>query len=209
MDRKLVCGIGINDSDYVVKVTEEMGYTGGGKRLRKLVWICPYYRTWFDMINRCYNVKSKTRESWYEHSSVDERWHRFSVFRAWMVNQRWCDEEGNKFCLDKDILANDPNIKVYSPETCCFVPTAINVFVTERSLGASGVRGVLKVGDKYRAQSGNGKVSFTIGIFNTVEEAYNAWLEYKQQRVAEFSEVYKLENKVKEALELRYKGGLM
>ena len=47
--KKLIYGVGINDADYVVKKWEEAGYING-KRKRKQVWMCPYYRVWADML---------------------------------------------------------------------------------------------------------------------------------------------------------------
>lgn len=41
--RKLVCGVGINDADYVVKKQETIGYVNG-KRKQKLIWVCPFYQ---------------------------------------------------------------------------------------------------------------------------------------------------------------------
>ncbi len=37
---KLVLGVGVNDSDYVVQIKETIGYRDG-KQISKLVWACP------------------------------------------------------------------------------------------------------------------------------------------------------------------------
>ena len=44
-NRKLVCGVGINDADYVVTKQETIGYVDG-KQKQKLIWRCPFYKTW-------------------------------------------------------------------------------------------------------------------------------------------------------------------
>lgn len=41
------------------------------------------------------------------------------------------------YALDKDILIKGN--KVYSPETCCFVPYEINTLVTNRKNGRNGI----------------------------------------------------------------------
>lgn len=75
MVRKLVCGVAINDSDYVTSN-------------------CPYYKRWLNMIRRCYSGKEH-----YENCEVCDEWLVFSNFKYWMENQDW---EGKE--LDKDIL---------------------------------------------------------------------------------------------------------
>lgn len=112
-NKRLVYGVGNNDADYVVEKREEIGYVGG-KRRRKLMWVCPYYQTWKDMIKRCYSTKCQEKFPTYKGCSVSADWHTFSNFKAWMEKQNW---EGKQ--LDKDILIEGN--KVYSPETCVFV----------------------------------------------------------------------------------------
>ena len=47
---KLVVGVGVNDADYPVVRFEMVS----GKRKR--VWICHYYQTWMNMLNRVYST---------------------------------------------------------------------------------------------------------------------------------------------------------
>ena len=83
---KLVFGIGVNNADYVVQKWETVGYVDG-KRKRKLVWECPFYRTWKNMLMRCYSTKFQERRPTYKGCSVSEEWKTFSNFRAWMEKQ--------------------------------------------------------------------------------------------------------------------------
>lgn len=48
----LVRGFGINDADYNVYIT---GSGDNGKR--KVIWVCPFYRKWIHMLERCYDQK--------------------------------------------------------------------------------------------------------------------------------------------------------
>ncbi len=103
--RRLVHGVGVNDANYNVH----------GKEGR-----CPFYTKWYDMLKRCYSSRFHKQYPSYIGCSVCPEWCYFSKFRFWMENQKW---EGME--LDKDILVKGN--RVYSPDTCCFIPQAINV----------------------------------------------------------------------------------
>src|SRR5690606_1832927 len=122
--RKLVCGVGVNDADYAIQKFETIGYVDG-KQKQKLVWGCPYYRTWANMIERCYSDKTQNKNPTYKGCSVSEEWLTFSVFKNWMEKQDW---EGNQ--LDKDLLFEGN--RLYSPETCVFVSPMVNKFIIDR-----------------------------------------------------------------------------
>lgn len=107
--RSLVCGVGVNDANYITHI----------KKNNKRVWICPFYSKWEKMLERCYSLKYHKRNPTYIGCSVTPEWLYFSKFRLWMENQKW---EGLQ--LDKDLLVKGN--KVYGPNTCCFLPNAIN-----------------------------------------------------------------------------------
>ena len=110
--RSLVHGVGVNDSDY-------------DTRNQKNGWLCPFYVKWCTMLRRCYSLKWHKQYPTYIGCSVCPEWRYFSKFRLWMSTQNWKGMD-----LDKDILVKGN--QVYSPDTCCFIPAAIN------SLFASG-----------------------------------------------------------------------
>ena len=118
---KLVWGVGINDLPYRTHVYEELPKSGG-KRIQKLVFKCPYYAKWKDMLKRCYNKKFLERNQTYIGTSVCNEWWYASEFKKWMEQQDW---DGKS--LDKDIIV--PRSKLYSPDTCAFVLKATNLFV--------------------------------------------------------------------------------
>lgn len=103
--RKPVFGIGINDSVTTVINGEK----------------CPYYRTWYSMLRRCYSEEYHNRFPTYKNCVVDSDWLLFSNFKSWMEQQDW---EGKH--LDKDLLVEDN--KVYSANTCLFLEPEINYF---------------------------------------------------------------------------------
>ena len=107
--RSLVLGVGINDANYITHIEKN----------KKKIWRCPFYLKWEHMLQRCYSLKQHKRQSCYIGCSVTPEWLYFSKFHFWMKNQKW---EG--MTLDKDILVKGN--RVYGPDTCCFIPQAIN-----------------------------------------------------------------------------------
>ena len=173
--KKLVCGVGINDADYVTHKWETIEVNG--KRKSKCVWECPYHRVWHSMLQRCCSPKYQEKSPTYKGCSVSEEWLSFSNFRAWMEAQ---DFEGMQ--LDKDLLLEGN--KVYSKETCVFVTKVVNNFTIDRSndrgewsIGASWHKGA----GKFVSQCSNPftKKQEHLGYFMCEKKAHQAWLERK------------------------------
>ena len=81
------------------------------------------YKVWHSMLQRCYDPKLQEREPTYRGCTVCDKWHNFQTFAEW-YNDNYYQIHGEVMCLDKDILIKGN--KIYSPETCCFVPEKIN-----------------------------------------------------------------------------------
>lgn len=192
---RLVSGVGTNDSEYPVVVEAVIG----GRR--KQLWACPIYRTWHNMLERCYDARRLAKFPTYAGCSVAPEWHSFMAFRAWMIGQNW---EGMH--LDKDILS--PGNKTYSPDTCVFVPGDLNNFMTDR--GAS--RGESPIGSswnkrdqKFRAQCRN---PFTLkneylGAFVCPAAASAAWRRRKHQHACRYAD-QQTDPRIAKALRTRY-----
>lgn len=86
------------------------------------------YNIWCNMIQRCYNPKTQLKHPTYKGCTVAEEWHDFQNFADWYYSH---DYSGIGYQLDKDIL--NPGNKVYSPETCCFIPQQINLLLVDRA----------------------------------------------------------------------------
>ena len=101
-----------------------VGYYGVGKyKSRDNNQESIIYKYWRSMMNRCYNPYYINKELSYIDCYVCEEWHNFQNFAEWFdENYYECNDE--KMNLDKDILYKGN--KIYSPETCIFVPQRIN-----------------------------------------------------------------------------------
>lgn len=195
-----VFGVGINDVDYVVMKYETTRYVNG-KRKQKMVWCCPYYLAWKNMLMRCYSTKYQETHTTYIGCSVSEEWLTLSVFKSWMEAQ---DFEGMQ--LDKDLLFEGN--KVYSEETCVFVSREVNMFTTDR--GA--LRGEWLIGAHWHKPSGKfmarccnpfTKEKEHLGLFTCELEAHQAWLKRKLE-LAHLLAAEQTDERVGKALVERY-----
>lgn len=158
------------------------------------------YLKWHDMINRCYNAKFHERQPQYKGCTVCEEWLNYSNFKVWYDQHKI---HGMALDLDKDILFKGN--KVYSPETCVFVPHAINTLF----LNSKKSRGELPVGvsynerdNKYRAEMSFMGRQIKLGAFDTAEDAFSRYKEYKEDFIKDMAEQYRDEipNKVYAAM---------
>lgn len=133
------------------------------------------YHTWLSMIQRCYNEDCLMKHPTYKDCYVCEEWHNFQNFAEWYEENYYSIGE-QRIQLDKDILCKGN--KIYSPNTCIFVPQRINSLFTKCDKS----RGELPIGCSYdkgwiRISCSNGKgKGCTLGLFTDV---HKAWLMYK------------------------------
>lgn len=160
--KRLVYGVGINDAPGESNIKSIL--SDGSIKYTS----CRIYTKWADMLRRCYDEKFQNKHKSYIGTIVCEEWLYFSKFKFWVLSQQW---EG--LDLDKDILVK--NNKIYSPETCCFVPAMINrAFSKHHNIKLS--QGVRNVGEnKFRAVY----LTKRLGTFLSVEEAHKAWQKAK------------------------------
>lgn len=123
---KLIFGVGINDANYVVKISRRHKLPSGAWK-SKLVWQCPIYSSWKRMIERVHCKKTLMRRPSYEKVKICQDWYLFSNFQEWVLNLPYSIDG---LSLDKDILSH-ADYKTYSPETCVFVSSAVNSFVLD------------------------------------------------------------------------------
>lgn len=147
---------------------------------------------WKSMLTRCYSAKFQHWEPSYIGCSVCNEWLSLSNFKQWFDEN--CIEQ---YHLDKDILFKGN--KVYSPETCCFVPQEINKLLnTCRNVRGAYPIGVTKCRSRYKASIMVCGRKISIGTFDTPEEAFSAYKAKKTNKVKELAEKYYKEGKITE-----------
>lgn len=134
------------------------------------------YKIWYNMIHRCNN------QNGYKDVIICDEWSDFSNFLKWYNNQY--KEDG--WHLDKDILSN--NGRIYSPETCCFLPPELNTFF-EKHKKAKGYS-YNKRRKKYEAYCRDRGRYVHLGLYSTPSEARTTYLGYKRNLLEELVKPY-------------------
>jgi len=187
---------------------ENIGYFGKGR-------FSPYsknelqnkiYGYWVRMFVRCYNPfeLNKDKNQSYRDIHICKEWYNFSNFAGWALLQN--NSKDYSFELDKDLLSK--GVKIYSPDSCCFIPEEINLFLLQQDKGTY-YRGVHvikpkqdnhKTGYVARCCTGNGREY--LGFFNTPEEAFYAYKQRKESYAKELAEKWKsqIDSRAYEAL---------
>ena len=149
------------------------------------------YMLWKDMLKRCYNDSFKKKNPTYEGCEVSDNFKSYEYFYEWCHKQIGFDNEG--WQLDKDLLIKGN--KVYSEDSCVFVPKDINLLLTKRTASrGEHLIGVYwcKKGKAFKAQvsKNKGKQEY-LGLFNTEIEAFNAYKTAKETFVKEQANKWK------------------
>jgi len=184
--RSLVCGVGINDWTGNISVD--------GKPIKE-------YNLWIAMLQRCFDEKFKQSRPTYEGVTCSKEWLSMTTFIEDVSQMRGYALSG--WALDKDILQKGN--KLYSKDTCCFVPAEVNSLLvkSDKSRGEYPVGVNFDKRDiKFRAQLAiNGKQKH-LGLFNTAEEAFFAYKAAKEAQIKVVAEKWKhlLDERVYQAL---------
>ena len=158
-----------------------VGYIGEGKHGSKNKnRISAAYAAWRNMLMRCYDETNIANQRTYKGCSVCDEFLDFQVFAEWYTSH---ESYGLGYELDKDLLVKGN--KIYSPETCTFLPKELNVMLNKERVNKGISLGVTKREDydKYRAVVGKNGVRTHIGDYDTAEEASAAYVEAKERYV--------------------------
>ena len=180
--RKMVYGIGVNDAYF----------STGSSNKRE-----PSYTLWKSILARCYGKLHK-KQITYLGCSVCNEWLVYSNFKKWFDDPANGYRKG--YHIDKDILIRGN--KVYSPETCCFVPPEINTLIVKHDatrgdlpIGVSrnknnlhGYRAIIRIYGKYTI----------IGYYSTPLEAFSAYKYAKEAHIQEMATRYYNDGKITE-----------
>lgn len=146
------------------------------------------YKLWKDMLSRCYSGKSHYLS--YKGCSVSENFKRLSYFTNWCKNQKGFGQEG--WHLDKDILGKGN--KVYSEDTCCFLPKEINcIFGTNAKVRGKYPIGVQKQtgSNRFMSKVKQGATEISKCGFLTPEDAFSWYKAQKEARIRSVAEQFK------------------
>ena len=176
-----VCGVGIVGTKYP---------SSESRRNTK------EYKLWQSMLVRCYSDKYQKKQPTYEDCKCSENFKSYEYFYEW-CNSQVGFKDG--FHLDKDLLIKGN--KVYSENTCIFIPKEINSLLTKSTasrgkhlIGVSWNKA--KKAFKAQVNTNKGKQEY-LGLFNTELEAFNAYKDAKEAFIKEQA------NKWKDKIDIR------
>lgn len=146
------------------------------------------YIYWSTMITRCYSDKTYYT---YDNKLVCDEWHCLQNFGKWF-DENYYQINNQEMNLDKDILIKGN--KIYSPDTCVFVPHDINIIINDNKKR----RGDYLIGVSYHniANKFQARCSFYgkechLGLFDTEYEAFKKYKYEKEKYIKEVANLYK------------------
>ena len=175
-----VYGVGIVGTKYLASVN------GGNTK---------EYLLWHGVLQRCCSDDFKKKNPTYRDCEVSKNFKSYEYFYEWCHKQIGFGSDGNgfPFHLDKDLLIKGN--KVYSENTCVFIPQEVNTLLI-KSVAS---RGKHLIGVSWsntsksfiaRVAKNKGKQEY-LGSFNTEIEAFNAYKVAKESFIKEQAEKWK------------------
>ena len=171
-----VFGVGVLGAKYPTRVN--------GVRTKQ-------YGLWVNMLKRCYSDTYKKKHPTYQGCEVSNNFKFYEYFYEWCNKQVGFRNSG--WQLDKDLLIKGN--KVYSENTCVFIPTEINTVLIK----SDKIRGKHLIGVYYHKRdkafmaqvSKNKGGSEYLGSFNTELEAFKAYKTAKESFIKEQANKWK------------------
>lgn len=144
------------------------------------------YACWENMLWRVYGKDhQQSNRYWGRGASVCNEWHNLQTFVPWFLDN-YPYKDG--FTLDSDIFMKN-GVKVYSPDTCVFIPQDINKFFA----GMNILRGEYPIGvmcygdDMFGAHVTHGHERSMRCSFQTPEAAFLWYKEKKESHLRELA----------------------
>ena len=162
------------------------------------------YHLWKSLLQRVYTKRNPS----YKGVTVCDEWLNFQNFAEWCTTDPFFnteDENGRKYHLDKDILVKGN--KIYSPNTCCFIPQEINsISINVYKARGNYPVGVVKRGKKFLVRIRRSGDLESLGVFSNLDQAFFVYKQAKENYIKSLAEKWKgrIDEKVYESL-LTYK----
>ena len=174
--------------DRLVPSVEGVGFIGDGPHPTSIGGATKEYTTWQDMLARCYDKKVHAKQPTYIGCKVDPQWHNFQEFAEWCQWQKGFEKEWR---LDKDLLY--PTNKIYSPETCVFLPNEINASLNFKRTGNYCGVSYHKLTNKFVSQVRCGDENKHLGLFEDEFSAYVVYKSAKEEYIKVLADKYKID----------------
>ena len=189
--RGLLYGVGLNDSEQNCCIN--------GKHT-------PLYSLWSSMLMRCYSPSYVEKHKTYSEVVVCDSWKSLKNFEndiKLVPNyDMWIQDN---WYLDKDLFSNGG--KVYSIDTCCFLPPVINSFISNKKCKSNNLpTGVTwhKRNERYQVDIKFDGKSVYLGSFKTLSDAIMCYEENRKYKlkflISRYDKV--LDKKTKDRLEM-------
>ena len=167
-----VFGVGIIGTKYPINESGDMNYI---------------YKVWSNIIDRCYNEKTRLKYKAYSDCSTSDNFKYYEYFYEWFISQKGCNE---RFEVDKDLLLKGN--KVYSENNCILLPKEINLALsTKKSQRGDFLIGVRKTKTGYQSRCNIRGKKYSLGVFNTEIEAFNAYKKAKESYLKDLANEWK------------------
>ena len=168
-----------------------VGYLGEGKyKVSENGKNTDEFNIWYHMLIRCYDPKFQEKHTTYKGCKVEDYLLNFQHMCEWL-DDNYYEIPGEKMCLDKDILCKGN--KIYSRETCIFVPQKINTLFIKcnKSRGKDPIGVYQLPSGNYQAYCNNGYGKYIyLGVYSTKEEAFRVYKQYKEKVIKEVIDSY-------------------
>lgn len=173
-----VCGVGFIGC----------GPHSGYDQNHKVEWA---YMKWQNMLERCYEPTTEQMRLCYEDVTVCTEWFNYQNFAEWAKVQ---PGYGNReWAMEKDLLVKGN--RYYAPDKCCFLPAELN----NQMLKTEKMRGLYPIGVCLHKSNGKfiahckqeGTTSTHVGIYYTIQEAFDAYKEAKESRLKHLAKKWK------------------
>lgn len=180
------------------RINKYGGYFGIGKYTA--INNMKIYKTWEGILKRTSPIYNDRNS--YINTSLYIDWYNFQNFASWYCEYIKDLNKSFDYQIDKDILQWNFKYKIYSPDTCCLIPSRLNVALVGLNLSRINHPelpvGVMPNSNKYSSYITIEDKRVYLGNFETPEEAFEVYKQKKLSCLKELAEYYYSNNAIKQ-----------